>query len=191
MQGYLTLRRHVLAKLKRELPQYLAYHEMNHTLDVLNVCEQYIGRENLSKEDRYTLRMGAIVHDMGFLIGASNHEAVGAGMAEVLMKELGIEQRIIDQVKGLIVATKIPQTPLNDLQKIICDADLDYLGRDDYPTISVKLFAELKHMNVITTEHQWKELQINFLKSHHFHTPYAVKNREPKKQFWLKKLLDS
>ena len=191
MQGYLKLRRHVLAKLKRELPQYLAYHEMNHTLDVLNVCEQYIGRENLSEEDRYTLRMGAIVHDMGFLVGASNHEAVGAGMAEVLMKDLGIEQRIIDQVKGLVMATKIPQTPLNDLQKIICDADLDYLGRDDYPTISVKLFAELKHMNVITTEQQWKDLQINFLKSHHFHTPYAVKNREPKKQYWLKKLLDS
>jgi predicted metal-dependent HD superfamily phosphohydrolase len=191
MQGYLKLRRHVLAKLKRELPQYLAYHEMNHTLDVLNVCEQYIGRENLSEEDRYTLRMGAIVHDMGFLVGASNHEAVGAGMAEVLMKDLGIEQRIIDQVKGLVVATRIPQTPLNHLQKIICDADLDYLGRDDYPTISVKLFAELKHMNVITTEQQWKDLQINFLKSHHFHTPYAVKNREPKKQYWLKKLLDS
>jgi predicted metal-dependent HD superfamily phosphohydrolase len=191
MQGYLKLRRHVLAKLKRELPQYLAYHEMNHTLDVLNVCEQYIGRENLSEEDRYALRMGAIVHDMGFLVGASNHEAVGAGMAEVLMKDLSIEQRIIDQVKGLVMATKIPQTPLNHLQKIICDADLDYLGRDDYPTISVKLFAELKHMNVITTEQQWKDLQINFLKSHHFHTSYAVKNREPKKQYWLKKLLDS
>jgi predicted metal-dependent HD superfamily phosphohydrolase len=164
---------------------------MNHTLDVLNVCEQYIRRENLSEGDRYTLRIGAIVHDMGFLIGAMNHELIGAGMAEVLMKDLGMDQRIIDQVKGLVLATKIPQTPLNDLQKIICDADLDYLGRDDYPTISVKLFTELKHMNVISTEQQWKDLQINFLQSHHFHTPFAVKNREAKKQYWLKKLLDS
>jgi predicted metal-dependent HD superfamily phosphohydrolase len=191
MQGYLKLRRHVLDKLKHELPQFLAYHGMNHTLDVLNVCEQYIRRENLSEGDRYTLRIGAIVHDMGFLIGAMNHELIGAGMAEVLMKDLGMDQRIIDQVKGLVLATKIPQTPLNDLQKIICDADLDYLGRDDYPTISVKLFTELKHMNVISTEQQWKDLQINFLQSHHFHTPFAVKNREAKKQYWLKKLLDS
>ncbi len=191
MQGYLKLRRHVLAKLKSELPQYLAYHGLNHTLDVLNVCEQYIKREKLSEEDRYLLRIGAIVHDMGFLIGPTNHEAVGAEMAGKLMKELGMEQQMINQVKGLVMATKIPQTPLNDLQKIICDADLDYLGREDYPIISVKLFAELKHMNIISTDQQWKDLQINFLKSHHFHTPFAIKNREPKKQYWLNKLLNS
>jgi uncharacterized protein len=176
MQGYLKLRKHVLDKLRGELPQHLAYHGMNHTLDVLNVCQ---------------LRMGAIVHDMGFLIEAVNHEAVGAEMAGVLMKDLGMKQDVINEVKGLVMATKIPQTPLNDLQKIICDADLDYLGRDDYPTISVKLFAELKHMNIITTEEQWKNLQINFLKAHQFQTSFAKKNREPKKQYWLKKLLES
>jgi len=191
MQGYLKLRKQVLDRLKGELPKYLAYHGMNHTRDVLNVCEQYIRREKLSKRDRYLLRMGAIVHDMGFLIGPANHEAVGAEMAGAMMKELGMKQDVIDEVKGLVMATKIPQTPLNDLQKIICDADLDYLGRDDYPTISVKLFAELKHMNIITTEEQWRNLQINFLTAHRFQTSFAKKNREPKKQYWLKKLLES
>lgn len=191
MQGYLKLRKHVLDELREKLPQYLAYHGMNHTLDVLNVCEQYIRREKLGERDRYLLRIGAIVHDMGFLIGPSNHEAVGAEMASQIMNDLGMKQGVIDDVKGLVMATKIPQTPLNDLQKIICDADLDYLGRDDYPIISVKLFAELKHMNVITTEEQWKNLQINFLTAHKFHTSFARKNREPKKQYWLKKLLNS
>jgi len=118
--------------------------EWNHTLDVLNVCEQYIRREKLGEQDRYMLRMGAIVHDMGFLIGPVNHEAVGAEMASVLMKDLGMKQDVIDEVKGLVMATKIPQTPLNDLQKIICDADLDYLGEMITQTISIKLFAELK-----------------------------------------------
>lgn len=191
MQGYLKLRKHVLDELREKLPQYLAYHGINHTLDVLNVCEQYIRREKLDERDRYLLRIGAIVHDMGFLIGPTNHEAVGAEMASKLMKELRMSQDVIDEVKGLVMATKIPQTPLNDLQKIICDADLDYLGRDDYPIISVKLFAELKHMNVISTEEQWKNLQINFLTAHKFHTSFARKNREPKKQYWLKKLLNS
>lgn len=191
MQGYLKLRKYVLDELREKLPQYLAYHGINHTLDVLNVCEQYIRREKLDERDRYLLRIGAIVHDMGFLIGPTNHEAVGAEMASKLMKELRMSQDVIDEVKGLVMATKIPQTPLNDLQKIICDADLDYLGRDDYPIISVKLFAELKHMNVISTEEQWKNLQINFLTAHKFHTSFARKNREPKKQYWLKKLLNS
>ena len=191
MKGYLKLRKIVLDKLKANLPDYLSYHGMDHTLDVLNVCEQYIKRLKLNEEERYLLRMGAIVHDMGFLKGPANHEAVGSEMAAEIMTDLGMPENYIEEVKGLVMATKIPQTPLNDLQKIICDADLDYLGRSDYPEISSRLYQELKYMKVLETEEQWKNLQINFLKAHHFQTPFAVKNREPKKQEWLKKLLES
>lgn len=191
MQGYRALRKRVLSNLEANLPKSLTYHALDHTLDVLNVCNQYIKREKLSEEERYLLRMGAIVHDMGFLKGPSNHEEVGAGMAEIIMKDLGVEPKDIEQVKGLVMATKIPQSPKNHLQRIICDADLDYLGRQDYPEISEKLFEELKNMNVISTPQQWKDLQINFLKAHQYHTPFAIKNREPQKQIWLKKLLAS
>lgn len=191
MQGYRKLRNQVLSNLKANLPETLTYHALEHTLDVLNVCNQYIKRENIPHKERYLLRAGAIVHDMGFLKGSANHEEVGAGMAEIILKDLGVSQSDIKVIKGLVMATKIPQNPQNHLQCIICDADLDYLGRNDYPEISQKLFEELKNMNVISTEQQWKNLQINFLKAHHYHTPFAIKNREPKKQFWLKKLLES
>lgn len=191
MQGYRKLRNQVLSNLKANLPETLTYHALEHTLDVLNVCNQYIKRENIPHKERYLLRAGAIVHDMGFLKGSANHEEVGAGMAEIILKDLGVSQSDIKVIKGLVMATKIPQNPQNHLQCIICDADLDYLGRNDYPEISQKLFEELKNMNVISTEQQWKNLQINFLKAHHYHTPFAIKNREPKKQLWLKKLLES
>ena len=191
MQGYRSLRKQVLSNLATNLPKRLTYHGLDHTLDVLNVCNQYIKREKLSEEERYLLRAGAIVHDMGFLKGSANHEEVGAGMAEIIMKDLGVSSKDIDKVKGLVMATKIPQNPQNHLQRILCDADLDYLGRQDYPEISEKLFDELKNMNVISTAQQWRDLQINFLKAHQYHTPFAIKNREPKKQIWLKKLLDS
>ncbi len=191
MHGYRTLRKQVLSNLEANLPKTLTYHAIEHTLDVLNVCNQYIKREKLPEEERYLLRAGAIVHDMGFLKGPANHEEVGAGMAETILKELGVDQKVIEKVKGLVMATKIPQNPQNHLQRIICDADLDYLGRQDYPEISQRLFEELKNMNVISTDQQWKDLQINFLKAHHFHTPFAIKNREPQKQIWLKKLLNA
>ena len=188
MKGYRTLRNRVLSDLEANLPKTLTYHAIEHTLDVLNVCNQYIKRESIPHKERYLLRAGAVVHDMGFLKGAANHEEVGAGMAETILKDLGVSQSDIKVIKGLVMATKIPQNPQNHLQCIICDADLDYLGRNDYPEISQKLFEELKNMNVISTAQQWKDLQINFLKAHHYHTPFAIKNREPKKQVWLKKL---
>lgn len=191
MQGYRSLRNQVLSNLEANLPKTLTYHALEHTLDVLDVCNQYIKREKIQHKDRYLLRVGAIVHDMGFLKGSANHEEVGAGMAENILKDLGVSQSDIKVIKGLVMATKIPQNPQNHLQCIICDADLDYLGRNDYPEISLKLFEELKYMNVISSAQEWKDLQINFLKAHHYHTPFAIKNREPKKQIWLKKLLES
>ncbi|MDR7128848.1 putative metal-dependent HD superfamily phosphohydrolase [Algoriphagus sp. 4150] len=191
MKGYRTLRNQVLSNLEANLPKSLTYHALEHTLDVLNVCNQYIKRDKLPEEERYLLRVGAIVHDMGFLKGSANHEEVGASMAEVLLQNLEVDQKDIEVVKGLVMATKIPQNPQNHLQRIICDADLDYLGRSDYPETSLKLFEELKNMNVISTAGQWKDLQIDFLRAHHFHTPFAINNREPQKQIWLKELLDS
>ncbi len=160
-------------------------------MDVLNVCNQYIRRFNLGEEDRIMLKIGATVHDMGFLKSPQNHEEIGADMAEVLMKDRGMSQKRIDVMRGLVMATKIPQSPKTELEMIICDSDLDYLGRDDYPEISQRLFDELQFMGIIKTEEEWKNLQINFLKSHAFHTPFAIKNREPKKRYWLNKLLNS
>lgn len=191
MKGYLSIRRTVLDRLRQDLPDHLSYHGIEHTLDVLNVCEQYIRRFKLNEEDRFMLRLGATVHDMGFLKSPVNHEEIGANMAEELMRDLGMDEDKIEIMRGLVMATKIPQTPQNELQKIICDADLDYLGRDDYPKISERLFKELKFMKILKTESEWKALQINFLKGHNFHTPFAIKNREPKKQYWLKKLQNS
>ena len=191
MKGYLPLRKYVLNRLKADLPAHLTYHGIDHTLDVLEVCEQYIRRLNLGEEERFLLRIGAVVHDMGFLVGPANHEEVGAGMASELILQLGMNESQIEEVRGLILATKIPQSPKNELQKIICDADLDYLGRDDYPEISQRLYEEFKFMKVVQTDEDWKQLQINFLKAHYFHTPFAIANRAPKKQYWLNKLLES
>lgn len=191
MKGYRKLRKLVLTNLEANLPEALTYHGIDHTLDVLNVCNQYIRRLDLPAEKRSLLRAGAIVHDMGFLKGSANHEEVGSDMAESILKDLGVTAKEISVIRGLVMATKIPQNPQNELEMIICDADLDYLGRKDYPEISQKLFTELKNMKVISTEEQWKTLQINFLKAHHFHTDFAIKNREPQKQAWLKKLQES
>lgn len=191
MKEYLTLKKEVLSRLENELPNNLRYHDVAHILDVFEVCNQYIKRLDLSEKDACELRLGALMHDIGFIKGNVNHEEVGAKMAEEMLLEHQIDRDCIDRIKGLIMATKIPQTPTTELQKILCDADLDYLGRDDYPEISSKLFEELKLADIVGTEEDWKNIQVKFLKAHSFHTEFAKKNREPKKQLWLKKIENS
>jgi uncharacterized protein len=189
MTGYFKLRRIVLEQLKIGLPKNLTYHDVDHVLNVLEVCNQYIKRKGIKGTDAYLLRIGALVHDIGFTRSTQNHEEVGADMAQELMESLKMDPKHIETVRGLIMATKIPQNPQTELQKIICDSDLDYLGRNNYVEISNKLYEELKSTNVIKSREDWVDLQIKFLKNHRFHTDFAKKNREPKKQYWLQYII--
>jgi predicted metal-dependent HD superfamily phosphohydrolase len=182
MKGYLKLRRKALHILRSELSDQLSYHGISHTLDVLHVCNLYIRREKIKREKAKLLRIGALCHDIGFTVSNQKHEKKSAKLAATLMSKYGFSKKQISIVKRLILATRIPQTPKTYLERILCDADLDYLGRNDYYEISNKLYQELKTFEHIANKEEWREQQIQFLEAHNFHTPFAKKNREPLKQ---------
>ncbi len=88
----------------------------------------------------------------------------------------------------MIMATKIPQSPKNILEEILVDADLDYLGRTDFPSIGKTLFDELNANGNSLDENQWNQRQINFLSNHKYFTQTARELRQPEKQKQLEKL---
>ncbi len=182
------MRKKVLELLREELSPDLCYHGLSHTLDVLKVCNDYIRRMHISKEDALLLRTGALCHDLGFTVSYKLHEDHGIALSLNYMREFGYSPSQRKVVVGLIRATEVPQSPTNLLESILCDADLDYLGRDDYDQISSKLLRELKHFGVELTEEEWREKQVTFLENHRYHTPFAIKHREPVKQKHLQKI---
>lgn len=182
MIDYSRLKERVLGLLEKQLPQELHYHGMHHTLDVLNVCEEYISRDNISESEANLLRTGALFHDFGFTRSFENHEQNGARLVEKILPDFGFGTKDIEVVQGLIMATRIPQTPATQLERIICDADLDYLGRDDYYPISETLYEELTALEKIENRQQWVELQIRFLEAHEYHTDFARENRQSEKE---------
>ena len=182
MIEYEKLKKRILNLLDKQLPSDLAYHGTHHTLDVLEVCNAYIGRDNIDEKDALLLRTGVLFHDFGFTRSFEDHERNGAILAEKVLPEYGFNNEEVKTVEGLIMATKIPQKPETELEKIICDADLDYLGRDDYYPISDSLFQELKSLGKIETEEEWNALQIGFLEAHRYHTKFAIENRQPEKE---------
>ena len=159
----------------------LTYHGVHHAFDVLNVVNQYLKREKIIGQDAQMLRIGAICHDLGFLKVYKSHEETGVEMTTELMKLHNFSQEDIDVVSGLIMATKVPQKPKSHLEEIICDSDLDYLGRDDFDAISESLFVEMKNFNFLKTRNEWNEVQVRFLENHTYHTDYAKKYRSPNK----------
>ncbi|NNK10563.1 MAG: HD domain-containing protein [Flavobacteriaceae bacterium] len=188
MTRYLKLRKKALHMLRMELSEDLCYHGMAHTLDVLKVCDGYIRRGKLYGEKAMLLRTGALCHDLGFTISYQNHEEHGITIALQMMREYYFTPVQRKVVVGLIRATEVPQTPKTKLERILCDADLDYLGREDYSRISNLLLKELKHFGVELTAKEWRQKQISFLEKHRYHTPYAQKYREPVKQKHLQEI---
>lgn len=188
MNTYTTLRKLALDTLKDKLSDKLYYHGMDHTLDVLNVVEQYIIREQIGTREAYLLRVGALYHDVGFVVSNEEHEMYSAEIAREHMESLNCKEADIRVVEGLIAATRIPQQPANLLERIICDADLDYLGRDDFWKISESLYKELVAYNKVSEKSEWNKIQIAFLERHFYHTDYAKANRQPQKEKRIQEL---
>lgn len=188
MVDYNRLKEKILSLLEEQLPEELYYHGTHHTLDVLEVCNEYIERDKIQPREALLLRTGVLFHDFGFTRSFEDHEKNGATLAEQILPDFGFDRRDIETVKDLIMSTRIPQSPKTELEKIICDADLDYLGRDDYYPISNTLFEELKSLKKIDDEEAWIDLQIRFLEAHSYHTDFAIENRQPEKAKRLEEL---
>lgn len=188
MRGYRKLRWDILHQLSVGLHPNLTYHGIHHTVDVLEVCNGYIRRLKISGHEASLLRVGALAHDIGFMYTYKSHEEKGVEIISKMMDAYGFPADDIDVVGGLIMATKVPQNPLNRLEQILCDADLDYLGRLDFDPISESLFEEFILNKIVSNRGEWNQVQIKFLEDHNYHTEYANKYRKPKKDKRLLKL---
>jgi predicted metal-dependent HD superfamily phosphohydrolase len=181
--GFDKAKETIVHHLEQNLPSDLFYHGIHHTFDVFDAALVIAENEKIDSADDLTLlKTAALFHDSGFTIDASKHEECGCDLAREILPACDYSDSQIDQICGMIMATKIPQQPLNLLERIICDADLDYLGRDDFFKIGDTLYQELTAYDKIKDVTQWNQLQISFLSNHQYHTEFSRGNREIKKQ---------
>lgn len=188
MTRFEQVEKFILAKLEKDLPASLYYHGLHHTKDVLNMVTIISETENIDEKDLELLKVSALFHDAGFMLHYKNHEEAGCELATELLPQYGFHKSEIKIICGIIMATKIPQTPHNLLEEIICDADLDYLGRADFEQIAASLFEELKVHVHLNDETQWNKIQVNFIGNHRYFRPFGKEKREPLKQIHLAKI---
>lgn len=175
------VKKFILGKLKKELTKNLTYHSLGHIKDVYKAAEGLAKLEKVEGEELTLLLSAVLFHDSGFLISQKDHERLSCELVRQYLPEFDYTPEQIERIAGMIMATQIPQTPHNLLEKIICDSDLDYLGRDDFFTIGDKLFDELCMYGIIDSENEWNKLQVRFLEKHHYFTDSAKKLRKQKK----------
>lgn len=181
--------RNIIALLTEQLPPHLCYHNAAHTAYVMNKVRLISSEEVLTPKEKMRLEAAALFHDTGFLLHHKNHEALSCAYAREALPEYGFDDNDIEAVCCIIMATAVPSIPKSLPEKIIRDADLYYLGTDEYEEQSQLLYKELKHFNPTMSAAEWKEFQLNFLQKHQFNTKYGREKLEARKQVnidWVK-----
>lgn len=181
MERYRKAYDYIIDRMGRELPSGYYYHNVDHVLDVLQAVTTIAELEKVGPADTELLQVAALYHDSGFVISDADHEKVGCNIAKEFLSTVGYTSEEIDTIMHLIMATHVPHAPVSHLEQIICDADLDYLGRDDFFTTGHRMFLEMQALGKVKDEQDWNELQLTFLNSHRYFTATSQALRQEKK----------
>ena len=174
----LDLEDHIKDRLGRELAENLLYHNVQHTMRVYRQVEILGQGEGVSQEDMLLLKSAALLHDMGYIDTYDGHEERSVEYAREILPRYRFEEQQIDDICGLILATKLPPGPVNLLEKIICDANLDHFGRSDFLIQSDRLYQEYLMNKKVKNKKDWNAKQIKLLENHEFYTVTAKQLRE-------------
>ncbi|HRY99306.1 MAG TPA: HD domain-containing protein [Bacteroidales bacterium] len=179
---------HILSLMEREFPEGLLYHEIGHTLDVIRAAERICRMECEQPHSLDLIRTAAAFHDAGFIYAYDGHELHSVRMAEQTLPAYGYAQDDILRITGAITATMAGEHPRDRLSQVLCDADLDYLGREDFLTVSTRLRLEWALRGTEYPDRAWLQFQLEYLRAHRYHTPSARILREPGKATNMRRL---
>lgn len=171
----------IVEKMRRELPEFVVYHSVEHTLDVHEAALRLAKLEGLDSAATRLVSAAALLHDSGITVSFKDHEDISADIAEQYLPSFGFKPEEIEVIKQMIITTKLPQSASTIESQILCDADLDYLGRADFFVIAQKLRLEWELSGNKINLCDWYIIQMDFLRKHKYFTESALKLREKRK----------
>jgi predicted metal-dependent HD superfamily phosphohydrolase len=186
---------HYIRSLFRdELPGGIKYHDSNHTLHptrgVVAVANRIAISENISEHDRELLIAAAYFHDTGYIREYDKNEPIAARMAGRILKLIGYKPNEIEKIQKMILSTDLEREPKTHSEKILCDADLDHLGREDFFELDAKIREGRRARGIdVSDDAKWYKGTLEILKTHQYYTESQIKLRAKKKQENIKRLL--
>lgn len=174
---------YIVEKLAGSLPPDLYYHGLNHTVkDVIPAVKEHAKMAGVVGEELMLLETAAYYHDCGYINQYYFNEPIAVEIATEVLPGFGYSKGQIEVINQIIMATQLPQKPEGLLEEIMCDADLDSLGRDDFFITSHCLRLELAAYGQPTNVVEWYEKQLAFLEAHSYFTDAARAARDAGKK---------
>ena len=91
----------------------------------------------------------------------------------------------------MILSTDLERDPKTHVEKIICDADLDHLGREDFFKLDGRLREGRGARGIdVSDDEKWYKGTLEIIKKHQYYTESQKNLREKEKQRNIKKLVN-
>ena len=167
------------------------YHSYEHAIDVMQRAIYLSEQENLSVDEIEMMALAGLFHDTGFIVMYDKNEPIWAKIASNYLKSINYDKNKIKLIEQIILATDPDYTnPKNIYEKIIKDADMDNLWRDDFQKKSNDIKKELETVKKIKIKDpEWHHSLVDLLISHKFNTDVQRKEIDKKKQENLNKMI--
>ena len=176
--------------LSDKLSKSIRFHTLLHTQEVVAASTKLADYYHIPEDDQFALILAAWFHDTGYTGGdAKGHEGLSIQLATEFLDANTASEEVKTKVTGCINATRIPQSPDNTIENIICDADLFHLGTDDFKEKNRLLRDEIIEFgNKELPKKDWRKINIRFLEGHKYFTTYGKEKLQPVKDQHLAEL---
>lgn len=168
----------VFEEILNELPETLHFHKLKYAQKVYNHSFLLCRSEEIDQEDRLLVRTAALMLFTGLTQSFNNYENRSSVISREILPDFKYSDTQIDQICNLILSAKMPFNPKNQLEQIIIDAKMEYIGRPDYTTVIKLLFQELKEAGAKINGQQFKKQQLELLYGFEFFTMAGQRLRE-------------
>jgi uncharacterized protein len=173
---------YITRRMEQELSPGLCYHKLGHTRDeVVPAAKRLARMEGIQGAALTLLLTAAWFHDIGYVVRPLHHELISTRIAQEVLPAFDYTAKQIDVVSWAILATALPQAPRNHLERVLVDADLDVLGRDNFMARNQDLRRELAFLGKEYSDEHWYANQIKFIENHQYFTVAAHTLRDAQK----------
>ena len=176
------LKEKIFDDLSNILDENYSYHNLDHTKRVISAAVDIGSNYDLSEKDWRCLLTACLLHDYGFIESHVEHEKISAKLSSQILPKYGFLETDIQIINSLIIVTKLEKKPKNLLESIIRDADLEYLGSEDFIKISPLLKKEWINCEVVKSDSEFHKIQYDFILNHSFYTDFMIKNSTNQKK---------
>ncbi|MFT5165645.1 MAG: putative metal-dependent HD superfamily phosphohydrolase [Saprospiraceae bacterium] len=160
--------------LKNQLSPTLTYHNYEHTKNVVAAVLVIGQEEKLDAESLEIVQLAAWFHDTGFRDAYEGHEEKSSLIATEFLAAENVAPDKIKKVVGCILVTKTDKNPSNNLEEIICDADMSHIAKEEYQQYADHLRTELsEEKSKKYTDIEWYQMNLEFVSRYKFHTSYG------------------